>query len=401
VTLRSIVTTDRSAKIGSLAAAVILWLFAISGASRTAIFPGDIVIKLTNVPDKLSTTVSQATVRVRISAEQAIWRQLRSDSFVATIDLTGHPPGVSDSPVRVESLVPSVQVVEVVPSRVTVQLEPLTTRSVAVEVRTEGEPAAGFFASEAMSDPPTVLVHGTASRLDRLARVVTVVDVSNAAEARVVTVPLQVVDVAGHAVDTVTLDPSTVTVTQQLTRLAATKTVGVRVVTKGSAPSGGLVTVTEVIPSTVTVAGSEQRLAGLGSISTQPIDLVTLGDQRAIHVALDPPRGVTVTDATEAVVTLAVTEQEAVKSIAAKLDVVGLSPDRRITAVDPAAPLVTVRGPAAKVANLTGNDVVVTVDLSGSTAGERRFDLQPSQVKVPDGVTIQQLVTPSLLLKVE
>lgn len=399
--LGNVVTHNRREKLGSLLVALALWAFASSGATRTGIFPANISLQLLNVPDGLAASAEVDAVRVRISAEQLVWRQLRPDSFRATLDLAGRAAGVHDVPVRIDPLVPNVQVIEVLPKSVVVQLEPQAVRSVPVEVRSQGDPAEGFFPSEGTTDPASVTVRGAASELERLHGVVAVVDVSGASDLREATVPVQAIDSAGRPLERVALSPARVLARQRLTKLAATKTVGVRVVTTGSPPAGKLLSPVETKPSSVTIAGSEQRLASFVSLSTLPIDVSKFTQRTTTKVALDVPRGVTVADASEIEVSFDVTDQDAVKSVSARYDYANLPSDRRIASVDPATATVVVRGPAAKLATLTATDVVVVLDLVAASVGERRLDLAATNVRLPDGVALHQLVTTAVTVKIE
>ncbi|HSL70816.1 MAG TPA: CdaR family protein [Longimicrobiales bacterium] len=53
---------------------------------------------------------------------------------------------------------------------------------------------------------------------------------------------------------------------------------------------------------------------------------------------------------------------------------------------------VRLRGPARSLRDMTANDVRTAVSLAGVGTGERTFDLTPSQVSVPQGVEVVQVV---------
>ena len=53
---------------------------------------------------------------------------------------------------------------------------------------------------------------------------------------------------------------------------------------------------------------------------------------------------------------------------------------------------VRLRGPSRRVRELTGSDVHVVVDLGNLRPGERTFDLTPTQVHVPFGVGVMQVI---------
>ncbi len=401
IVLRNFVVTNPWVKLGSLLVAVGLWAFALSGATRTGLFPGSIPLQLNNVPDQIAATANIDTVRVRIAADQAIWRQLSLSSFVATADLSGRVAGVTEVPVQLQLLIPNVQVVEIQPKTVVIQLEPLVSKAKSIQVRTQGEPAAGFFASEATADPTTVSVRGPGSQIDRLDHVTAVIDVAGANLDRDESVKVQAIDGSGRPIQGLSFSPTKVHVHQPLTKLAATKTVGVRVVTTGVPLVGRIVSPITTVPTTVTVAGSEQRLAGVIALSTVAIDITKITQRTIVHSTLDVPKGLSVTDGTDVDVTFDVSEQDTVRAISARLQFIGLPPERRIVGADPATATVVVRGPAAKLTPLGADDAPMTVDLTGALVGERRIDLTPAQLKLPDGITLQQLVTTAITVRIE
>jgi YbbR domain-containing protein len=53
---------------------------------------------------------------------------------------------------------------------------------------------------------------------------------------------------------------------------------------------------------------------------------------------------------------------------------------------------VTVKGPERVVRALKSSDITAVLDLSGVNPGERTFDLGPRQIRVPRGLTVEQVV---------
>ncbi len=386
-------TTNRSVKIGSLLMALVIWSFAVSGATRTDLFPGTIPITVEHTPNNLAASLNVDTVQVRISAEEAVWRQLKSNSFSATVDLTNLGVGVTEVPVQIAVLVPNVQLVDAIPRTVVVQLEPVSTISLPVTIQSQGTPANGFFPSDATSDPKTVLVTGATSLIARLDRVSAVVDVNGANSDQDASVPVQVLDASGHALTGLTVNPRTVLIHQTLTKLATTKTVGVQVVTSGTPPDGKLIAPAATKPLTVTIAGSQAQVTATANIATKPIDISKITDKQTVKATLDIPNGITVSDSQTVDVTFAVTDQNTVRSIGATINYTNLPSGLHVTNADPAAPTVVVQGPASVLAKLSATDAVLTIDLAGLGAGQHLITLLPGQLTLPGGVTLQQITT--------
>jgi len=399
--LRKWFTTNRNAKIGSMLLAIGVWSFAVSGATRTDVFPGAIPISLAHVPANLAASLSVSTVQVRISAQAALWRQLSPSSFAATIDLSNLGPGTSEVPVQATSLVPNVQLVDVIPRTVVVQLEPVTTKNLPVQVRTDGTPAAGYFPSDATTDPATVSVRGPESVVNQLSHVTAVVDVNGASTNKDSSATLQVIDDSGHALTSVAITPNTATVHQPLTKLAATKTVGIQVVTTGTPTAGKLVSPKATKPVTVTIAGGQSQVSSITTIATKPIDVSGFTQDTTVKSSLDVPAGITVIDQSSIDVSFSVTNQQSTRSIGANLAYSNLPADRHVVSADPAAPTVVVTGSADVLAKLAGSDVVLTIDLSGAVAGTKQIVLSSAQLTLPPGVTLQQLATTAITLIIQ
>ncbi len=399
--LRRFFSHNQSTKLGSFVAAVFLWLFAVSGATRTGLFPGSIPLSIEHTPDGLIATANVESVRVRLAADPAVWRQLTPSAITATVDLAGQAPGLNALTVRLAVSVPNVQVVEVIPKTVEVQLEPRATARKVVEVTTRGEPASGLFASEAIVEPAEVTVTGGQSILDRVDRLTAVIDVAGATSDRDETVAVQALDTAGHALSGVGVSPATVRVHQPLTKLAASKTVGIRVVTTGAPPAGKLVTPVTTQPATATLTGSAAQLAGISTLATRPIDLASIAERTTVRASLEVPAGLMLVNAALVDVTFEVSEHDASRALTPKVVFTGLAADRHVTSVEPAAPILVVRGPASVLGQLQGGEGTVTIDLAGRGVGQVTVSLDPALLHLPDAVTLQQLLTQSLVITIQ
>lgn len=393
---------NRAAKLGSFLLAVALWLYAISGATRVGLLPGTIPLQVKNVPDQLVATASVDSVRVRLAADPSVWRQLAPTSVSATIDLSGQSTGLIAVPVQLLVSVANVQVIEAIPRTVEVQIEHRASRQKPVEIKTEGEPAGGLFASPATTEPDTVTVTGGDNALSRLDHVTAVVDISGATSDRDETVPIQALDASGHAIAGLTLTPTTVHVHQPLTKLAATKTVGVRVVTTGTPPKGIIVTPVTTQPATITLAGSAALLSGLATVATKPIDISAVSHPQSVPATLDLPAGATLIGNSAIVVTFELSDQDATAVVNPALIFTGLASGRHVSSADPATPTVVLRGSSSRLASLGRDDVSLTLDLTGQpTAGSVSVPVSAAQLHLPDGVSLQQLITTAITVTLQ
>ena len=400
---RKFFATNQAAKIGSLLVAFGFWIFAsaTSSVNQSGFFPGTIPITINHAPTNSIATLSVDTVRIRISADAAVWRQLKNDSFSASIDLSSQTNGVTNVPVQVQVLAPDVQLLEISPQTVAVQIEAKVEKSATVQIQPQGEPAAGYFAADATSDPTSVSASGPASQMERLDHVAAVIDVTGANSDREGTVEMQAIDASGHVLQNVDISPDKVKVTQHLTRLAATKSVGIQVVTTGTPQQGKIILPISTNPLTVMVAGSAQQLANLTSIPTNPVDISKITSRTTLKGSLNLPQGVTTSDSQDVQIIFDVADSSAAQAVNATLNFVNLPSNLHIVSADPASPQIVVSGAAAKLKSLASGDVSITVDLSGAVAGTRQITLSQAQVKLPDGISFQQFIANTLNLVID
>ena len=159
----------------SISLAVLLW-FTVSGQPTIVERGLRIPLEFQNIPDGLEIVGDTPdTVDVRVRGSSAILSRLEPGEVVAVLDLQTARPGS-----RLFDLVSEqvrapfgVDVAQVAPATIALDLEPSGSRAVPVVPIVEGEPAPGYVVGEVSSDPATVLVVGPESRLRQLTEAMT------------------------------------------------------------------------------------------------------------------------------------------------------------------------------------------------------------------------------------
>ncbi len=163
---RKYVWHNAGLKLISLAAAVLLW--AAVAREPIAEVAVNVAIEFQNIPDQLeisSETIPQAQVRVRGPAR--LVRDASQNAVHCAVDLTGSKPGQHTfelGPSRVQAP-RELQVTQVIPTRLQLELDRRTTRVVEVRPRVIGQFASGIRIARVTSDPPTVTVVGPEQRV--------------------------------------------------------------------------------------------------------------------------------------------------------------------------------------------------------------------------------------------
>jgi YbbR domain-containing protein len=165
--IRKYVLHNAGLKLISLAAAVLLWMaVAREPIAEVAV---NVPIEFQNVPENLeisSETIPQAQVRVRGPAR--LVRDVSQAGVHAIIDLTGSKPGTRTfelGPARIQSP-GEVQVMQVIPTRLQLELDLRATRQVEVRPRVIGTFASGIRIARVTADPAVVTIVGPAQRVD-------------------------------------------------------------------------------------------------------------------------------------------------------------------------------------------------------------------------------------------
>jgi YbbR domain-containing protein len=156
-------------KIMAIALATLLWLIVAGDhlVERSMRVP----LEFRNIPPALEIVGDPPTaVDVRLRGSSALLGRLEPRDIVAVLDLGTARPGSRMFHLRTDEVrTPyGVDVAQVVPGTIALDLEKSGRRTVPIVPALDGEPAPGFVIGRVTSDPPTVEVAGPESRLKQL-----------------------------------------------------------------------------------------------------------------------------------------------------------------------------------------------------------------------------------------
>ena len=159
-------------KLLALALAAVLWL-TVAGehvGERVMRVP----LEFHNIPEDLEIVGdSPTTVDIRVRGSSGVISRLQPGEVVASLELGGARPGSRLLHIEEIRAPYGVEVVQVIPSTVSLELEKMASRVVPVVPALEGEPAPGFVVGRVVSDPATVRIEGPESRVRQLAEATT------------------------------------------------------------------------------------------------------------------------------------------------------------------------------------------------------------------------------------
>jgi len=391
--LRRALVRDLPLKAAALAIALLLWVAAAEAAPREKVewFPGRVPVERPDVPVGYVLRGQLGDVRVLLRAPEAMFDKIAQQDLRATVDPGGLDAGrneAQDATIHVTASDPRVAVVQLDPATVSVRLERLVSRTLAVQVRFANAPPAGFQPGVAALSTAEVAVSGPQSLVASVAAVYatlrygdTPVDLSQSAQA-------VAVDASGAVVDGVRTDPAAVQVTVPVLSTASTRTLPVLWSIRGNVANGYWIARVTTDPVAVTVRGEQALLSPLDRIATAAIDVTGLTASRSYRVPLLLPPGVTLIDPTDAVVGVTVAALTGTRSFPlVAVTVTGLGPNL-VAELDPRTTEVVVAGTVPQLASLAADAVTATVDATGKGPGTSVVDII---VRASAGLTVQSV----------
>jgi YbbR domain-containing protein len=310
--------------------------------------------------------------------------QPSTDTFRATVDLSGiSQGGTYDVPVQVSSVNPLIQILEVSPSVVSVQLDPLITKIVPVQIE-RGEAPDGLEVGSETATPGTVTVRGPKTIVDQVVAARADVVIQNSGIDVDEDVALIPVDAVGNARSPADVSPTTARVVIRVFSDPKTRTLPVSPIVTGTPASGFEIDTITVEPSAVTVQGDADPLASLARVDTAPVSVSGLSETQTFETALALPEDVEAVDAGPIQVTVSFTPVTESRSYSVGLQLVGTQPGL-VYAASTSSVLLSVGGNPAALDGLSPSTTLARLDVTGLEPGT--YDV-PVTAQLPDGVTL-------------
>jgi len=360
--------------------ALAVWVAAVTAADPDQVrsLPAPITLEVVGQdPGLVISSDLPREVEVTLRAPSSVWERINSDpgSLRAILDLSGLGSGQHNVEVQVQVSEQPYRKISVSPESVNVMLEPLATRSMTVNLNLSGEPAVGYQAGSPLLSPLQVVVAGAESKVELVDKAQVSVRVDGIREGINKSLPVEVLDQNGQAVEGLSLSPREVQVTLPISQQGGYRDLAVKVVVQGQVAGGYRLTDLSVFPPVVTVFSSDPNVVSAlpGVVETQPLDLRNASEDITTRLDLNLPEGVSVVGEQTVLIQAGISPIESSLTLSNEVvQVVGLPPG--LTAqVLPATVDVIISGPLPLLDTLTRQDIRVTVDLTGLAAGTHQL----------------------------
>ena len=234
-----------------------------------------------NVPDKVVVKVRGTRTKVSDNLENKI---------VATLNMKTATEGQQTIPVKVSF--PNGDVVQVIPSEVSVYVDTVSEKKVPVVTRIVGAISNDMTIGHSVITPAQVTLRGATHRIDKVNKVVAPIDVTDHQGDFQSESELVAVSEDGYDIPNMKIIPERVMVQATMVSQMLSVDIPVKLVMSGELPKGIIVTKSEVLPDKVRITAPPSMLKELKAINTKPVDVSKLEGSMVVAAELDLPEKV-------------------------------------------------------------------------------------------------------------
>ncbi|NLI92040.1 MAG: hypothetical protein GX434_07460 [Peptococcaceae bacterium] len=307
--MRDMIRRNMGYKVVSLILAIILWIWIVSQNENIGLFGKqtlNVPLVTYNQPSNLVIISNIPPISVRLDNNN---QGVSVKDLFAYVDLKDALAGEHSYQVHMDAP-EGVKIEDISPSNVVIRLDTVKDRIVPVIIQLEGTPAEGFVAKQPLVTPPVVNVRGPTSILEKLENVSVEVSVTGMKESMRVARPVTFKDIAGKGIfapdpnlESIHAFPDTVEVVVPIySKGTASKTVPVRVATRGAPAEGSSVRIISPLPAQVELLGDEEALKGIQAVNLGTVDISGLSSNKVFDIPLNSvtlPAGVSFIEGTK------------------------------------------------------------------------------------------------------
>jgi len=404
--MRDIIRRNFEYKVVALLLAIIFWLWITSQNEPNGLFGKqtlNVPLVTYNQPPNLVVISDIPPISVRLDNNN---QGINVKELFAYVDLKDALAGEHSYEVHMDAP-EGVKIEDISPSNVIIRLDTVKDKIVPVLAQVKGSPASGFVAGQPLITPPVVNVRGPTSILEKLESVVVEADVTGMKESMRVARPVGFKDIESKGIfatdpnlESLHAYPDTVEVVIPIyPKGTASKTVPLRVTTRGTPAEGMAVRMVSPLPSQVELLGDEENLQNIQSVNLGSVDVGGLSSNRVIDIPLSSvtlPEGVSFAEGTKLSVMVYIGPSSVNRTLKAIPVTVKNIPQGLTAETIPAIDLV-VSGYPDVLDALKPGDVAAWVDAANLQAGSH-----PDMTvlwEAPSGVAMVNVPKVTLVLK--
>lgn len=381
-------------KILSVLVAVLMWSYIVSADSsitRTKTLSG-VEVSLSGqsvLQSRLLAVVldgdeALASVRVRVKVPQADYARVNADNISVELDLS-KVRQTGRQEVELVGTTAYGEVVQIVPSTLEVEIEPMDTRVVPVNVELQNTDADQFYYAVDQRNPSQLTISGASSVVQRIAQAQALVNVEGMSTSRNVSVKYALLDEEGNEVTQMVTKPTASVMVglsiDPIARLAVDTSL--ETATTGTLPEGYQITRVEVQPEVITVAGDESLLAELDQLTFEQVNVTGRTQSFSTVAAVNALDAMKYVSTRQVTVTVYIEEETQVARFEdVRLSVSGLKEGYRAELAQETV-RIKATGAYSEMGELTQSQLLASVNLDGLTVGEYDLPVQATADNYP------------------
>jgi len=367
-------------KIVSLLLAILFWLW-VTNMGSTQTLSGDqtlngVLLVTKNLPENSVVMTKIPSVRVRLQGTNP---SINVKDLYTYVDLTGATPGEHQYEIKMDPI-PGIQIVELTPKSVTLSIDTVQEKMLPVQSNISGSPAEGMEVGNPIIKPSVVNVRGPGSVLASLDKVVVEMNVAGATDSITKSLPVLFRDKQGQIIfgsdpsmETLVASPSSVDVIVPImAKGSASKTIPLKVMSKGEPAAGMTLRSFLAVPDRVQVWGTPEALKSVDAINLGTVDITGLTENKTFQITPDKvslPNGVSYGPGTSFTVVASIGKAPQSKIMTGIPVEVKNIPSNLIIDQAPGKIDVTVKAIPEVLDKLTASQILLWVDANGQVAG--------------------------------
>lgn len=246
-----------------------------------------------------------------------------------------------------------------------------------------------FFAP--VTKPSEVYVSGAAQFVNPIAYVMAQADYQDMDTNIQASLPLKAYNEDDKMInsDVITIEPNIVDVSVSVKR---TKTIPITVAQKGSANNNIILKSIEAVPDKIDIAGDSDIIGKISSITTEPLDLSTVNDDKTIELKIVVPKDITLINSKDTINVKIDVDKIIEKSFPIDIKFNNLGEEYNMVS-NRSSVSVTLSGTEARINALDSKDIACLVDLSNFKEGVHTLQIS---VSIPEGIKIVKVTPPNV-----
>ena len=278
------------ARVVCLLVACGLWVYVMTDQNPIVERNVEVRLQQMNLPNNMMVFNAPNKVMVKVRGTRTKVSDNLENRIIASLNLKSVTEGQQTLPVKVSFA--SGDVVQVIPSEVSVYVDTVSEKKVPVITRIVGAVSIDLTIGQSKITPAEVTLRGATHRIDKVNKVVAPIDVTDHSGDFQAESELVAVSDDGYDIPNMKIIPERVMVHATMVSQMLSVDVPVKLVVSGDLPKGVTVTKTEILPDKVRITAPPSLLKELKAINTKPVDVSKLLGSTVVAAELDLPEKV-------------------------------------------------------------------------------------------------------------